>query len=76
MIAWLNEQQSFRYKLPPVFATALRHIGRMSVLGHKRIVCDAGSMSALPPKADISLASKSHDLLSIIAAKPPNDKDG
>ena len=26
---------------------------RMSALGHKRTFCDAGAMSALPPKADI-----------------------
>ena len=25
----------------------------MSALGHKRTFCDAGAMSALPPKADI-----------------------
>ena len=25
----------------------------MSLMGHKRTFCDAGAMSALPPKADI-----------------------
>ena len=28
----------------------------MSALGHKRTFCDAGAMSALPPKADIDEA--------------------
>ena len=32
------------------------HATRMSALGHKRTFCDAGAMSALPPKADICSA--------------------
>jgi hypothetical protein len=30
----------------------------MSALGHKRTFCDAGAMSALPPKADIRSAAR------------------
>ena len=49
----------------------------MSALGHKHTVRRANAMSGLPPKADISLASKVSPIcVSIIAAKPPNDKDG
>ena len=33
-----------------LFAAAFRG---MSALGHKRTFCDAGAMSALPPKADM-----------------------
>src|SRR4029077_13668366 len=42
--------------LRPPLITQSYSLCVMSALGHKRTFCDAGAMSALPPKADICSA--------------------
>ena len=46
--------RQFRGRKPPLLEA-------MSALGHKRTFCDAGAMSALPPKADIMCADMCAD---------------